>query len=537
MHAFAQLLERLVHSPQRTAKRALLSAYLRSTPDPDRGWALAALLGTLRLPHAKPALVRALAVTRTDPVLFAWSYDYVGDLAETVALLWPEGERRASPPPLAEVVDRLTRTPKAELPAVLGELLDRLDATGRWALLKLLTGAPRVGVSVGLVREVLAELGAVDPVRIEELWHAQAPPYEALFAWLEGKGPQPGTEEALAFRPFMLAHPLEPEDHPAIADTLDAWAVEWKWDGIRAQLAISPKGVRLYARSGEEITAGFPDLVQTVHALNLRAVLDGELVVVRAGTIGSFNDLQQRLNRKQISPRLLADYPVGLLVYDLLAEDEVDLRPLPFVERRARLDALLARFSCPRLLPSPLLSAHSLAELEALRRAPPHPAIEGLVLKHKASPYRAGRIKGLWWKWKRDPFTADLVLLYAQRGHGKRSSFYSDYTFGAWREGPQGLELVPVAKAYSGYTDEELVRLDRWIRAHTIARFGPVRAVEPVLVFEIGFEGIQRSTRHKSGIALRFPRVLRIRWDKPAAEADRLDALEALLEARERAAA
>jgi DNA ligase-1 len=529
MQAFAELLERLLHCPQRTGKLALLRDYLRQTPDPDRGWALAALIGTLDFPHAKPGLVRTLLAERTDPVLFAWSYDYVGDLAETAALLWPEPAERSAPPRLSEVVDRLASTPKTKLPALLADLLNGLDATGRWALLKLVTGGLRVGVSAGVVREALAGLGEVDPARVEELWHAQAPPYEALFAWLEGKGPEPADGAELAFRPFMLAHPLEEPDLAAIAAEPEAWAVEWKWDGIRVQLAAAPSGVRLYSRGGEEIGASFPELVETARTYRLHAVLDGELVVLRGPDVGTFNDLQQRLNRKEPSARMLAEYPAGLLLYDLLAEGGMDLRPLPFATRRARLEALVSRLACPRLRLSPLLAPAPPDVLDRLRREPPHPAVEGLVLKRRSSPYLAGRVKGHWWKWKRDPFTADLVLLYAQRGHGKRSSFYSDYTFGAWREGSEGAELVPVAKAYSGYTDEELVRLDRWIREHTIERFGPVRAVEPVLVFEIGFEGIQRSTRHKSGIALRFPRVLKIRWDKPAIEADRLETLEALL--------
>lgn len=535
MQAFAELLERLLHSPQRTGKLSILRDYLAHAPDPDRGWALAALVGTLAFAHAKPGIVRSLLAERTDPVLFAWSYDYVGDLAETAALLWPEPAERATAPRLSEVVELLATTAKTRLPAVLADLLDRLDATGRWALLKLVTGGLRVGVSAGLVREALADLGRVDPVRVEELWHAQVPPYEALFAWLEGRGPEPVGGAELAFRRFMLAHPLEEADLPAIAAAPEDWAIEWKWDGIRVQLVSCASDTRLYSRSGEEIGTSFPELLATARDLRLHVVLDGELLVMRGGEIGSFNDLQQRLNRKAPSARMLVKFPVGLLLYDLLAEEGRDLRPLPFAERRRRLEALVERLASPRLQLSPLLPPGSLDALDRLRREPPHPAIEGLVLKRKTSPYLAGRVKGHWWKWKRDPFTADLVLLYAQRGHGKRSSFYSDYTFAAWREGSDGAELVPVAKAYSGYTDEELVRLDRWIREHTVERFGPVRAVAPVLVFEIGFEGIQRSTRHKSGIALRFPRVLRIRWDKPAAEADRLAALESLLEARERA--
>jgi DNA ligase-1 len=529
MQPFAELLERLLHCPQRTGKLTLLGAYLRGTTDPDRGWALAALVGTLDFPHAKPGLVRALVAERTDPVLFALSYDYVGDLAETGALMWPECACRDVPPRLAEVVERLATTPRAGLPGVLAGLLDRLDATGRWALLKLVTGGLRVGVSVGLARQALAELGSVDPALVEEVWHAQAPPYGALLAWLEGRGPRPDAGDALGFRPFMLAHPLEQAELGPVAAEPGAWAIEWKWDGIRVQLAAGAAGARLYSRGGEEIGRSFPELVEAARATGLEAVLDGELLVRRGDEVGSFNDLQQRLNRKEPSPRLLRDFPVGLQLYDLLAEAGEDLRPLPFTARRARLEALVGRDRMPWARLSPLLETGAIAELDRLRRAPPHPAIEGIVLKRRTSPYLAGRPKGHWWKWKRDPLVADLVLLYAQRGHGKRSSFYSDYTLGAWREGAEGAGLVPVAKAYAGYTDEELVRLDRWIREHTVERFGPVRAVEPRLVFEIGFEGIQRSTRHKSGIALRFPRVLRIRWDKPAREADRLETLEALL--------
>lgn len=531
---FAELLERLLTSPQRTAKLALLRRYLETMPDPDRGHALAALLGTLDLAHAGPALVRALVAEWTDPVLFAWSYDYVGDLAETAALLWPEPATRGAPPRLALVVEQLATAPRDDLATILAELLDRLDTTGRWALLKLVTGGLRVGVSVGLVRQALAEFGGVEPALVEEVWHAQAPPYGELLAWLDGRGPRPATGEALAFRPFMLAHPLAPADLELFAADPAAWAVEWKWDGIRVQLVATAGGVRLYSRSGEEIGASFPELVEAAREARFEGVLDGELLVLRGDQVGSFNELQQRLNRKEPPARLLRDVPVGLQLYDILAESGEDLRSLPFAARRARLEALVNRCPLPWARLSPLLSPTGIAELDRMRRQPPHPAIEGVMLKRLASPYLAGRPKGHWWKWKREPFRADLVLLYAQRGHGKRSSFYSDYTLGAWRPGPQGPELVPVAKAYSGYTDEELARLDRWIREHTIERFGPVRAVEPALVLEIGFEGIQRSPRHKSGIALRFPRVERIRWDKPAAEADRLATLEALLEAQKR---
>jgi DNA ligase-1 len=499
-------------------------------PDPDRGWGLAALAGALDFTHAKPALIRDLAASRTDPVLFGWSYDFVGDLAETVALLWPEARRERPWPELAEVVRRLEDTPKAALPDLLAEWLDTLDATGRWALLKLVTGGLRVGASARLAKLAVAEYGGVAAGEIEEVWHVLEPPYGELFAWLDGRAGRPRLEAAPVFRPLMLAHALEPEDLARIEGELDAYAVEWKWDGIRGQLVANPAGVRLYSRTGDEIGGAFPEIVE---AVRFEAVLDGELLVGHAGETGrveSFNDLQQRLNRKAVTPSMLERFPAFIRLYDILFDGKEDLRALPFLERRARLEAFYARERPPGMDLSPFVGARSAAEFDALRRAVRGTPREGLMLKRKDSPYLAGRPKGLWWKWKRDAHLVDCVLMYAQRGHGKRSSFYSDYTFGAWRNGPEGLELLPVGKAYFGFTDEELRRLDRWVRDHTTARFGPVREVERRLVLEIAFDSIHRSTRHKSGLAMRFPRVHRIRWDKPAAEADRLETLERLVE-------
>src|SRR5690606_32546471 len=347
-----------------------------------------------------------------------------------------------------------------------------------------------------------------------------------LFAWLDGRAPRPVVDDALAFRPFMLANPLE--DHEAAALDLAAYRFEWKWDGIRVQLACRGMAKRLYSRSGDDITAAFPDLLD---GLAFDAVLDGELLVMRNGEVAPFNDLQQRLNRKTVTPKMLREHPVGVKLYDALSVNGEDLRPLPFVERRRRLDARQAALRRPRLGLSPVVAAASLDDLQRLRAAARGGPIEGLMLKRADSPYVAGRPKGPWFKWKRDPLTVDAVLMYAQRGHGKRSSFYSDYTFGTWRTGADGGdELVPVGKAYFGFTDEELKQIDRWVRNNTVNRFGPVREVRAGLVFEIAFDGVQRSIRHKSGVALRFPRIHRIRWDKPPAEADRLSALEALIE-------
>jgi DNA ligase-1 len=523
---FANLLDRLLYTPQRNAKVALLVDYFRSVPDPDRGWGLAALTGALSFAHANPALIRELVATRTDPVLFGWSYDFIGDLAETAALMWPEPESAQPWPLLDEVVAALETTRKADMPRLVAGWLDTLDATGRWALLKLVTGGLRVGTSARLAKLALAEYGDQEPAEIEEVWHGLVPPYATLFAWLDGRGPRPSADEAPVFRPLMLAHSVEGEDMAKVAADLDSYLAEWKWDGIRVQIAATSGGVRLYSRSGDDISNTFPDLVE---AVAFRGVLDGELLVKREGEVASFNELQQRLNRKVVTARMLQDYPAFVHLYDILFDGREDLRPLPFVERRQRLEAFFARERPPLMDVSPLVAVAGLDDLERLRGGVRGTPIEGLMLKRKDSPYFAGRPKGYWWKWKRDAQLLDVVLMYAQRGHGKRSSFYSDFTFGVWREGPTGPELVPVGKAYSGYTDAELLQLDRWIRDHTTRRYGPVREVRPGLVFEVAFDSVHRSTRHKSGVAMRFPRIHRIRWDKPAAEADRLESLERLI--------
>ncbi|KDM65570.1 cisplatin damage response ATP-dependent DNA ligase [Acidiphilium sp. JA12-A1] len=520
MKPFADLLERLLYTTGRNAKIALLADYFAHRPDPERGYALAAIAGALDFPGAKPAVLRELAAARTDPELFALSYDFVGDLAETIALLWPPAAR-AAPPGLPDLVAALRAAPRAEIPALIEGWLDASDVSTRIALIKLITGGLRVGASLRLAKLALARQFAVEADEIEEVWHGLEPPYTALFDWLEGRAPRPAPGAAPVFRPPMLAHPIEAAD----LATLDwsAHRAEWKWDGIRVQLVSTPGGSRLYSRGAEDISAAFPEIVA---AMDFHAVLDGELLVIRDGAVAPFADLQQRLNRKSVPAKLRAANPVGVRLYDMLFEGETDLRGLPFDARRARLEAWFARTAPARMDLSELIPFAAADDLAALRAGARDAAIEGLMLKRADSPYLAGRPKGHWWKWKRDPLSLDCVLMYAQRGHGKRSSYYSDYTFGVWTaEGA----LVPVGKAYSGYTDAELQRLDRWIRAHTVASYGPVREVEKAIVLEVGFDAAQRSTRHKSGIALRFPRILRIREDKPAAEADTLETARLLL--------
>jgi DNA ligase-1 len=612
MNRFAELLDRLAYEPGRNNKLRLITNYFRAVEDPDRGYALAALTGALSFKHAKPGLIRDLIADRTDSVLFALSYDYVGDLSETVALMWPKrtfdqdesfrshpspppsptrgegaaqrsgrrpqtnlkdeteafsvpsplvgegqgggyrghdvrddkrdhhGHNNPPPPTLTEVVTTLRTLGKTELPKQLARWLDELDETGRWALLKLVTGAMRIGISARLAKTAAAALGDKDPHDIELMWPGLTPPYLELFAWLEGRSDKPVNLDPAPFRPVMLAHAIEDADF-ANLDASD-YVAEWKWDGIRAQ-AVSGRDehghilTRLYSRSGEDITKSFPDLLPS---LRLPGAIDGELLVLRDGRVQTFNVLQQRLNRKVVSPKLTKDYPIHLRAYDLLSEGDTDLRELPFIERRERLEAFVKRLDDPRVDLSPIIPFDS---WEALRSARADPAtagagedaeaVEGVMLKRRDALYLPGRPKGQWWKWKRDPHIIDAVLMYAQRGHGKRSSYYSDYTFGVWTSGEDGEQLVPVGKAYFGFTDEELLQIDRFVRRNTTEKFGPVRHVvhEPDqgLVLEVAFEGLARSPRHKSGVAMRFPRISRLRWDKPPREADRLETLERML--------
>jgi len=607
---FAHLLDRLAYEPRRNAKLRLLQDFFARTPDPERGYALGAMTGTLNFREAKPALIRGLVEERIDPVLFRLSHNYVGDLAETTALIWPstplpppsageggpqrgagEGQRddaghvarrdssstvvplsrpgltagppspaegggnahaglghnNPPPPSLAEVVETLSTIPKRELPRHLAEWLDALDETGRWALLKLVTGNLRVGVSARLAKTAVGALGGHEADAVEEVWHGLTPPFETLFAWVEGRAERPETLNPAPFRPPMLSHPIEEEADLEKLEP-DAFSAEWKWDGIRVQLVggRDREGVqvaKVYSRTGEDITGAFPDLAE---AIGFTGTLDGELLILREGRVQSFNVLQQRLNRKAVTAKLLEEFPAHVRAYDLLTLEGDDLRTEPFSARREKLEALVTRLNHARIDISPVVP---FADWEALAAARADPAsvgagedadaIEGVMLKRLNSPYLPGRPKGPWWKWKREPHIVDAVMMYAQRGHGKRSSFYSDYTFGVWREAPEGGdELVPVGKAYHGFTDAELAKLDRYVRNNTTKRFGPVREVthghEAGLVLEIAFEGVQRSTRHKSGVAMRFPRVSRIRWDKPSAEADRIDVLERILARGER---
>lgn len=515
--AFATLLERLAFTPQRLGKERLLAQAFTENPDPQRGLMLAALTGDLKLRQVTPSLLRGLTEMRVDTQLFAASYDFVGDLAETISLIWPEGTR--SDPPLSGVVHELSTTPKARLPALITERLDSLGPSERYAYLKLATGALRVGVSGRLARTAFATWSKLPLTEVEEIWHALQPPYLELFAWAAG-APRPEAAARAPFRPVMLSTPTDLDQLSAL-DPAD-YAAEWKWDGIRIQ-AVSDGGTRrLYSRTGEDISAAFPDIVDL---MDFDGTLDGELLVRRGEEIASFGDLQQRLNRKTVTTAMLRSHPAGLRLYDALIWDGQDVRDRAYDARRAVLARAVETLD-PRFDLSPELAFQTWDDLAALRLNPPATVIEGVMVKRRDSPYLAGRVKGPWFKWKRDPHLIDAVLMYAQRGHGKRSGYYSDFTFGVWN----GDDLVPVGKAYFGFTDAELKDLDRFVRNNTVERFGSVRSVARTKVVEVAFEGLNRSTRHKSGVAMRFPRINRIRDDKPATEADHLSTLQAMLD-------
>jgi DNA ligase-1 len=523
---FAEAFDEIDTTTATSLKVAAMVRYFRSAPPADAAWAAYILSGRRLKRFIGPSLLwRWLTEASGLPEwLVAESYSAVGDIAEAIALLIESDAAGGTDVPLAEWID--------------GRLLPLRDATeeqqrdaivGWWRTLpyrecfllnKLLTGELRVGVSELLVTRALAE--ALDLPReavargIMGEWKPSAQFWEGLKS---GEAP---ASDASAPYPFYLASPLE--DDVATLGPRAEWQVEWKWDGIRGQLIRRNGQCFFWSRGEDLVTERFPEVVSAAASLPDGVVLDGELVAWRDGTVRPFADLQQRIGRKKLTAGILERVPVRFLAYDLLEQEGVDVRSLPLHERRARLEALLA--SAPEVLSlSPIVTAATWDELAQLRTQSRTRSVEGLMLKAIGSPYGTGRQRGSWWKWKIDPYSFDGVMIYAQPGHGRRSNLYTDYTFGVWHEN----ELVPVAKAYSGLSNAEISELDKWIRAHTIEKFGPVRAVQPIQVFELGYEGIAASTRHKSGIALRFPRILRWRTDKPASEADTLANLQSVL--------
>ena len=552
---FAKLVDQLYFTSSNLAKAALIKQYLSTADSADRGWAIAAIAGTLQLEFFKRKTIKDLITKRVDPILFDLSYDYVGEMSETVAHLWqaqdddPVAEFEEIPS-LNKLISQFQSLSKKEIEPFLITLLNQLNAPQRWALIKLGTRGLRIGVSARFIKKILAEYGQEQAIlrgiseqkakaqysveEIERLWHGVKPPYDSLFDWLEGHADKPDVSQSITFQPVMLSHPL---DETTLADLdIQNWSGEWKFDGIRVQLVVTQKGKALFSRTGDDISHSFPDLLASLGKRNCVGVFDGELLALAPNTeekaiqryeIGSFNQLQQRLNKKKPSKKLMNEYPVGIMLYDALKIGNEDLRGLPLSSRQTKLNQWFDCVEVDELMLSPSFNFNTAQEVIELREQANQEHngyIEGLMLKRKDSHYVSGRPKGQWFKWKRDPLLIDAVMMYAQRGHGKRSSFYSDYTFGCWQDDT----LLPVGKAYSGFTDEELKQIDKWIRKNTLGRFGPVKEVKKELVFELAFDSVHISKRHKSGLALRFPRVHRIRWDKPAHEADTVEALRNL---------
>ncbi|MDT0583546.1 cisplatin damage response ATP-dependent DNA ligase [Brumicola blandensis] len=541
MEKFAELVDKLYFTSSNLAKSAILREYLKSTPDPDRGWAIAAIAGTLNFDLFKRKLIKDLIKSRVDPVLFDLSYDYVGEMSETVAHLWPSDQAEAtmdSPlPSLNELVLTFKSSAKKDIQDILIDLLNRMTPNQRWALIKLGTRGLRIGLSSRFLKKILAEYAVSSDIQVEDIervWHGVEPPYTDLMQWLEGDAPKPDISEKITFQPVMLSHPLDEVDLPRMLNSddrsvqsEDRWQAEWKFDGIRVQLVCNTNGKALFSRTGDDIGHSFPDLLASIDENTMSGVFDGELLAMKEGKILSFNQLQQRLNKKKPSKQLIASIPVGMMLYDALFLDAADLRELPLSQRYQHLATWYQKHNTAKLKLSKALTYRTINDLQTLRETAntSEEYIEGLMLKNLEGRYVAGRPKGQWYKWKRDAKVIDAVIMYAQRGHGKRSSFYSDYTFGCWQDG----KLLPVGKAYSGFTDAELKQLDAWVRKNTIGRFGPVKEVNKALVFELAFDSVHESKRHKSGLALRFPRIHRIRWDKPADEADQLQTLKNMI--------
>jgi DNA ligase-1 len=525
---FARLFEELDQTTKTGAKVAAMVRYFADAPPADAAWAVHFLSGgrPKRLIGARRLADWAMKESDVPPWLFEESYHAVGDLAETIALLLPAAAVPVDRP-LHEWIEGVLLPLAGEAEDVQRRVVTRawreLDGTERFVWNKLLTGGFRVGVSQSLVIRALAQASGIDEAsvahRLTGTWEPSAGAFERLLA--------PDTRDADISRPypFFLAYALE--GGPESLGEPAAWQVEWKWDGIRAQLIRRRGSTFLWSRGEESVAERFPELAEAAALLPDETVLDGEVLPWMDDRPLPFAQLQRRIGRTSLGGKILAEVPVVLVVYDLLELGGEDLRARPLSERRARLEALLARVHAGgRLRLSPTVEASRWADVHAGYARARELGAEGLMLKRRDAPYGVGRRRGSWWKWKVQPYTVDAVMVYAQAGHGRRASLHTDYTFAVWRDG----ELVPFAKAYSGLTDAEIRQLDAWIRRNTLEKFGPVRSVRAEQVFELAFEGIQASPRHKSGVAVRFPRILRWRTDKRPEDADTIETLRALME-------
>jgi DNA ligase-1 len=523
---FARLFAEIDETTRTSEKTAAMARYFRDAPPADAAWAVHFLSGgrPKRLIAARKLASWAMEVADVPEWLFDESYDAVGDLAEAISLLLPAATA-SSDRPLHQWVEQLLalagQAEDVQRDAMLRAWRE-LDGTERFVWTKLITGGFRVGVSHALVVRALAQATGLDePVvahRLTGAWQPTAESYERLVS------PEHDAGDRTRPYPFFLAYALE--DPPESLGEPADWQAEWKWDGIRAQVVRRGGLVFVWSRGEELVTERFPEIAQGAALLPEGTVLDGEIMPWRDGAPLPFAQLQRRIGRKQLGPKILGEVPVVLIAYDLLEENDQDLRALPLAERRARLERLLAKLPAGSpFLPSPIVPVAAWDDVHAAWRSSRERSAEGLMLKRRDAAYGTGRRRGPWWKWKVQPYTVDAVMIYAQAGHGRRASLHTDYTFAVWRDG----ELVPFAKAYSGLTDAEIRQLDAWVRRNTIEKFGPVRSVKPEQVFELAFEGIQPSPRHKSGVAVRFPRILRWRTDKKPEDADTVETLRALM--------
>lgn len=534
MQRFSQLMATLERENRTSQKIEILASYFQSEPHHDAVWALYLLSGRKLKRLVKRSQLAAIVqdAAKIPPWLFDESYAVVGDLAETCALLWPDNrqEKRSSAdhesdyPSLHQwMSERCPSLPKMTPPEVEERLRLWWDGLSRYELfiaIKLLTGGFRAGVAQGLVVKALAK--AFD-LPVAGLLEALSGDWPVTAEWFgEMVRGTPIEASSLVPLPFYLASPLE--DDPNTLGPVSDFCFEWKWDGIRAQIIKSGERVAIWSRGEELISDRFPDLLTAVQEISQDFILDGEILAVNDDGVRPFSDLQTRIGRKKPSAKLMAEIPVRFYAFDCLKWGARDLRPASLRERRESLETLLA--GNQHLIPSPALSCNSWEEVAQRRLEAKDRKVEGLMIKKWESPYLMGRKRGAFWKWKVDPMTLDAVLIYAQAGHGRRATLYTDYTFALWRDG----QLVPFAKAYSGLDDKAIRELDGWIRKHTLERFGPVRSVEPLRVFEIAFEGIGQSPRHKSGIAVRFPRIIRERTDKKPQDADTVDIALSLIQ-------
>ena len=530
MKRFTALFLRLDETNKTSAKLAALKDYFRGAPPSDAAWAVAYLTGRRPKTPVNAGQIRSWATTAANipQWLFTESYDAVGDLAETVSLLLPARSSGSNLSLTQWVEQRILplarKDENAKREAIL-EWWNELDQSSRFVFTKLLTGAWRVGVSQRLVTRSLAEVLRIDPDVIAHRLMGKWEPTEAFYNFLSCSDTS-DTDLSKPY-PFYLAYPFDGDTEKL--GSPDSWQIEWKWDGMRAQVIKRKKQVFIWSRGEELVSERFPEIAAAAQHLPDGTVLDGEILAWKkedGGGVQSFGELQRRLGRKTIGKKLLKDVPVILMTYDLLETQDRDFRSMPLSKRRLYLQNLLANKALiETILLSPIVSIQDWPSLDKKRQESRIRHVEGVMLKQKQSIYGVGRKRGDWWKWKIDPYSVDAVLLYAQRGSGRRASLYTDYTFGIWQDD----KLVPLAKAYSGLSDQEIREVDRFVRQNTIDRFGPVRSVPPRLVMELHFEGIRRSSRHKSGIAVRFPRIASIRKDKSPEEADSIETVMALL--------